>query len=293
MGPGDTPAAGDLDALIGDIRREAASRRAAPDFPLDEEARLSADMDGQGPAGTGGADLAAIAAALRQLERTADGKVAQVAGLAASAVRALSVRLGELERHAPTRRTPVTAAAGAGIPPEGLIEAWADEVAAVAAGSDAGRVLVIGTGDAVDRWVARLGDAGSAVYGLDGGGQPFGDRDSVRSGDAVEHLRSVGPAELSLTVVVGPQSARAAESLDALAGELVRTSKRVVVCSESPWAWRQRVGDATADTSAHRPMGPEAWLQALSLAGATASGRFDGTGLTYMLATARVAKASE
>ena len=127
----------DLDALIGDIRREAARRRAAPDFPVDEEAALAADMDRQGP--VGGADLAGLVAELDRLAGTgparaaagrageegsagapaaggeADGgleaaRVAEIAGLVASVTRTLTRRLAHLERRA-------AADAGTGVRP--------------------------------------------------------------------------------------------------------------------------------------------------------------------------------
>lgn len=291
MGSGDTDAAGylaaagDLDALIGDIRREAARRRAVPDFPVDEEARLSAEMDGQGPAGVGGADVAAVTAALRELERSGDAKAAEVAGLAASALRALSIRLGELERRAPREgvRHP-----GGGAPTDDvdLLATWGDDVVGAAA-AGAGRVLVVGVGSEVERWVNRLGSAGTDVYGLDAGGGPFGDRDvpggPVRTGEPLDHLRRVSPAAIRLAAVVGPLPGPAAVGLDELAGELARSSERIVVCAEAPWAWRRRVGDASADTSPSRSVGPEAWLQALAAAGWAATGRYDRWGRTFML----------
>ena len=39
----------DLDAMIGDLQGEAARRHAEPAFPLDEEARLGVELDGQAP----------------------------------------------------------------------------------------------------------------------------------------------------------------------------------------------------------------------------------------------------
>lgn len=89
---------GDLDELIGEIRREAARRRAAPSFPVDEEARIGLEMDALGPQGAG-ADLAASIAGLRQLAASPDAAVREVAALAASAVQALAVRLDLLERR--------------------------------------------------------------------------------------------------------------------------------------------------------------------------------------------------
>ncbi|MBV9661179.1 MAG: hypothetical protein JO337_08485 [Acidimicrobiales bacterium] len=115
----------DLDALIGEIRREAARRRAAPDFPIDEEARLAVEMDGHGPSGPG-VDLAAVLARLEALARAAraghgggpaaprfarrrsgrntqgggpDGALTELIELTASAVRGLAARTADLERR--------------------------------------------------------------------------------------------------------------------------------------------------------------------------------------------------
>src|SRR5580658_3300519 len=43
------PAAEDLDALIGGVRAEAARRRAAPAYPIDDEARIGLELDSQAP----------------------------------------------------------------------------------------------------------------------------------------------------------------------------------------------------------------------------------------------------
>jgi hypothetical protein len=288
MGPGD------LDALIGEIRLEAARRRAAPDFPLDDEARLTADLDRLGPVGAG-ADLAAVTAALRALERDADRSVAEVAGLAASAVTALSIRLTHLERGTVTGlvgragtglvgRAGTGPAGGAAHPGEAVdasaAERWADQVV-VAAGPEVGRVLVAGAGAAA--WVARMVTAGRDAYGVDPAGEPYGDQGAVRSGPVYEHLRTVAAGGLGLAVLVGPLAAAEAEQLGALAAELARVTTRVAVHSEATWAWRTRLGDAAADTSPTRPVGPDAWLGALSGAGFVATAAYGPGGRDYLL----------
>jgi hypothetical protein len=296
MGPGD------LDALIGEIRLEAARRRAAPDFPLDDEARLTADLDRLGPVGAG-ADLAAVTAALRALERHADRPVAEVAGLAASAVTALSIRLTHLERGTVmglvgrtgtglvgrtgaglVGRTGTGPAGGAAHPGEAVdasaAERWADQVV-VAAGPEVGRVLVAGAGAAA--WVVRMVAAGRDAYGVDPAGEPYGDQGAVRSGPVYEHLRTVAAGGLGLAVLVGPLAAAEAEQLGALAAELARVTTRVAVHSEATWAWRTRLGDAAADTSPTRPVGPDAWLGALSGAGFVATAAYGPGGRDYLL----------
>jgi hypothetical protein len=295
MGP-----ASDLDALIGEIRREAARRRAAPDFPIDEEARLTAEMDAEGPLGrTGGADLAAITAALRALGPEAGSS--ELAALTASAVTALTVRLTELERHA-ARPAPSGGAGPAepadadanpgpadradqGEPADRLADHWLDLLSGWVlredppAATGPGRVLMVGAG--VDRWVAQLAGAGVDVYWLDPLAGAF--QEQGRSGGLLEHLRSVGDGALALAVLAGPLPVGPAEQLDQLSQELARVAIRVAVCDEAPWAWRRRVGDARADTAARRPVGPEAWLAALTGAGFEVTARYGPGGSDFLV----------
>ena len=267
----------DLDALIGEIRREAARRRAAPDFPLDEEASGSVDMDRTGPT-PGGADLAAVTAALRRLASAGgDGRQAELAGLTASAVAALSMRLTELERNRPAERKASPGSPSA-VDPVSL-EHWADEV--LAAVPAAGRTLVAGEGAAT--WVGRLTAAGRDVYGLDPALPPYGDEGPVRAGELLDHLRTVADAGLAAAVVTGAVAGDDAERLAEVGAELARVAAVVVVAAEAPWAWRARVGDAAADTSARRPVGPEGWLAALTAAGFSGAGRFGPGGRDYLL----------
>jgi hypothetical protein len=265
----------DLDALIGEIRQEAARRRAAPDFPLDEEAALSVEMDRTGPTG-GGADLAAVTAALRRLAADREGKVGEVAGLAASAVAALSVRVTALERRSPP---PPAAAAATGGPEPSPGDHWFDEVLlAVPAG---GRTVVAGEGAAI--WVERLTGVGRDAYGVDPARHPYADDGPVRAGELLEHLRTVSDGGLAAALMTGGLAGYDAERLADLAADLARVATSVVVAAEAPWAWRARVGDAAADTSARRPVGPEAWLAALSRAGFAATGRYGPDGRDYLL----------
>ena len=268
MGPGDAGAGADLDALIGEIRREAARRRAAPDFPIDEEARRGAELDGLAPV-PGGADLAALTAALRHPATSPQ----DAAGLTASAVAALSVRLAELERHRPGPPAGGPAAGAGGAPDLAVL--WAAELA-----TGSGAVMVAGPDAAV--WVPALG-AGAQVHGVEPTAAAYADDGPVRSGGLLDHLRNVGSGSLALTIVVGALAGPDAERLDAVAVELARTSARVAVCCEAPWAWRRRVGDAAADTAPDRPVGPEAWLAALDRAGRPASARYSDGGGTYLL----------
>ena len=99
--------AGYLDELIGEIRREAARRRAAPDFPVDEEARVGLELDSLGPRGSA-VDLAEVIASLRSIAARRrpgapaegdDRRYEELADLTASAVQALAMRLDQLERR--------------------------------------------------------------------------------------------------------------------------------------------------------------------------------------------------
>ena len=90
-------------------------RRAAPDFPIDEEARIALELDSLGPRGSA-VDLAEVIASLRSIAAgrrpgPADGDrgyqgYQEIADLTASALQALAVRLDQLERRRPTARRP-------------------------------------------------------------------------------------------------------------------------------------------------------------------------------------------
>ncbi len=303
MGPADPSTADDLDALIGDIRREAARRRAAPDFPLDDEARLSTQMDQEGPT-RGGADLAAVAAALRAAGPSITP--AQVAELTGSAVVALGRRLTALEVEVDRGRhrrvagaTGVAGAAGAagGVmtgreagSADPLVEHWATEVGARAEGARPGPILI--AGPEIGPWIGAIPPArGHDAYGVDTAAPEYSDTGPVRAGDLFDHLRTVADGGLALAVVVGEWTAGQATGLAALAGELDRAAQQVAVCSEAPWAWRDRLGEAAADTSRTRPIGPEAWLATLAGPEGAGSGRitarYGPTGRDFLLVATR------
>src|SRR5579875_3856403 len=171
---------------------EAARRRASPDFPLGRDAELSAELDRLGP--SGGADLRAVLEGLDRLaaaagEAGAAGSVraargpgapsaAEVAGLTAAAVRALSMRLRHLERRAgePRGVRPPEAAPGPsrGEAPD-ILSLWGDDVAAAARRGGGGRVLVAGAG--AEPWVQMLDAAGLEAYGVDPTLPAYGDRE--------------------------------------------------------------------------------------------------------------------
>jgi hypothetical protein len=73
------PAAEDLDALIGGLRAEAARRRAAPAYPIDDEARIGLELDSQAPRPLP-APLERLAGAAARVETAAREQAAGGAG---------------------------------------------------------------------------------------------------------------------------------------------------------------------------------------------------------------------
>lgn len=277
----------DLDALIGDIRREAARRRAAPDFPVDDEARLAVEMDRQGPS-RGATDVPAVLTAIRSLaERERTGGLGELAELSGSALTALAARLADLERRvgrlAPDLTGPAVTGSGTGTGPDpSPLDHWVPVVSDVAGGAGSGRVLVAGPGAA--RWAGRLAAEGVDVYGVDPTSAAFSDDGLVRAGGVAAHLQSVGEGSLSLAVLVGPLATAELPHLGRWAAALAVRAATVVVVSEAPWAWRLRLGEAGSDTSAWRPASPETWMEVLDGAGYRLSGRYGPGGRDYCLA---------
>lgn len=257
----------ELDALIGDIRGEAARRRAAPDFPLDDEARLSAAMDGEGPIGSG-ADLAALAAGLRQIAGQG-GVTGQVAGLSASAVSALSARLSHIERRVPALSRVVRPTGGSSPDLTGWLERWEMPTG--------GSPILVAGKDAV-RWLDRLGPE---AYGIVPEGPALTEAGAVRQGPLIDHLSTVGDEALALVIVAGDVDAGAGPDLHRWAAELARVTANVRICAEAPWAWQQRLGEASADQAASRPLSPETWLELLAGAGFAVTGRYEPDGRQY------------
>jgi len=296
---------GDLDALIGEVRMEAARRRASPDFPLGRDAELSAELDRLGP--SGGADLGVVLEGLDRLAAAAGeagaagaaGAVraaggagaavgAEVAGLTAAAVRALSMRLRHLERRAgePRGVRPPEAAPGPsrGEAPD-ILSLWGDDVAAAARRGGGGRVLVAGAG--AEPWVQMLDAAGLEAYGVDPTLPAYGDRELVRAGRLVDHLRSVGESALGLAVLVGPLPMDEILVLPEVAALLGRAAASVAVVSEAPWSWRLRVGIPAEDVSPSRPLAAETWLAELSAAGFESTASYAPRGDSYRVAARR------
>jgi hypothetical protein len=305
----------DLDALIGDIRRESARRRAAPDFPVDEEARLAAEAERQAPAGnrprlerlvdsvqalaaTGGAVEPASGSTRFQPWRPS----AQMAGLrrgfsdlagsVSAALRIVSGRLGDLEqrmrrlegrRLAPPTGGSVEPALGpvagreADLPD---VQAWTGAVEEVARTSG-GRFLYAG-GDAADQ-ARRLQEQGVDAYGFMPSGSPYDDEADVRHGDLPDHLTSVADRSLAGVVLSEPACRVEPGRLAGTVAELARVASSVSVVSEAPWWWALRVGDVSADLAFQRPLAAETWISLLDRAGFAATAAFDPVGRTYMV----------
>jgi hypothetical protein len=312
----------DLDALIGDIRREAARRRAAPDFPIDEEARLAAAMDRLGPVGQG-VDLAAVLAELNARaaprahggtptgsplgvrgvarrfagrgpgDRSTDDPTAlgDVAALTASALRGLAARLADLER----RLDRVAASAGGPGPAtvdgtdlrdEHDLGHWLDAAAGLLSPEQPGRVLVAGPGAGV--WVARLSERGADAYGVDPSLGEFADTGPVRAGEVAGHLQQLGAGSLALAVLVHAPSAPGGSPTGQvdpveLAAALHRAAGRVAVVSEAPWWWLQRVGPPACDTRLDRPLVAETWMAVLGAAGYEVTAEYGPGGHDYLV----------
>jgi hypothetical protein len=117
-----SPAGDDLDIVIGDLRREAARRRAEPDFPIEDEARLGVELDRQSPrppapkldrladaaqaaadsanagwTGPGGPTGRAAQRAASAVLGPLPGQVSSVASILATALRTVSARIQDLD----------------------------------------------------------------------------------------------------------------------------------------------------------------------------------------------------
>lgn len=278
----------DLDVLIGEIKREAARRRAEPDFPIGDEAGLAIEMDRQGPKG-GAVDVGTVLADLDRLAHRPDGGHGEVAGLTASAVRAVASRLSDLERRlerlVPSfqSRSLSTSQEIAADSVGHSLDHW-DPVIADLARSLPGpdrRVLVAGRGAA--RLTDVLTGSGVDAYGVDPTLGAFDDDGPVRSGGVAAHLQTVGEGGLALAVLTGSLAGAELAHLDRWAAALAVRSAVVAVISESPWAWRLRLGEPASDTASRRPASPETWMAVLDRAGYQLAGRYAAGGRDFCL----------
>lgn len=310
-GPGQSDAEPDLDVLIGEIRREAARRRAAPDFPLDDEARVALEMDRDGPSG-GGVDLPAVLAALRDAAsgvttgstgapggepgaspgagRMAD--VAELARLVESLGRGLASRVADLERRVERLSPPPIPAdpdrgSGPALPEVVPLDHWMPVVDEMVRSGEttAGRVLVAGPG--VADWVDHLSALGVDAYGVDPSLPLHGDDGPVRAGGVAAHLQSVGENGLHRVLLIGPLATAELAHLDRWAAALAARTASVAVLSETLWWWRQRLGPVAADTSPWRPAAAETWMAVLHDAGFRVAGRFGPGGRDYCVVAHR------
>jgi hypothetical protein len=308
---GGRPAPGDpdLDGLIGEMRREASRRRAAPDFPIDAETKLSLELDRQAPRH----DLPKLDRLAEALEVA--GRVPtrrRYAGLApAGAILALYARLGELAglvaaalRYASWRLsdhegrlTRLEGDSRAG-PPGSSPTAGGDREVEGWPGMDVwladlqgdnpapgGRVLCSGAG--VERLVAHLRSMGEDAYGLVPGADPYLNAADIRSGELAVHLQTVGTEALREVIVAGPVAVAGPAAMSELAGLLARVTSVVVVLSEAPWSWSERVGTELADVATRRPFAADTWLVALDRAGFTATATYSAEGRSYKVSARR------
>jgi len=282
----------DLDALIGDLRREAARRRAAPDFPIDEEARLTVAGERLGPTGAG-MDLDAVLSGLDALAalpppdgrtrvsvarrpRPAPAEVSRIAELAGSAVRGLAARVADLERRMDRElRRPLVPPGEPADAPD--LHHWIDPTLAITTGS-AGRVLIAGA--KAGEWLARLTEGGVDAYGIDPTLAEFSDDGPLRSGEVAAHLDSVGGGELGVAVLLRPPGPARPEDL---AASLARAAARVAVVSEAPWWWYRRVGPPECDVSPGRPVLAETWMALLGDAGYRVTAEYGPGGRDYLV----------
>jgi hypothetical protein len=305
------PPAGDsdLDGLIGELRREASRRRAAPDFPIDAEAQLSLELDRQAPRHDV-PKLDRLAEALEVAGRVPTGR--RFAGLApAGALVALHARLGEharlvaaalrfvswrlsdhegrltrLEGDSRAARPGASATQGGDWEVEGWpgMDAWLGELRGDTPALG-GRVLCCGGG--VEGLVAHLRSVGDDAYGLVPGADPYLNAADIRSGELAVHLRTVAPEALREVIVAGPVAVVGPVAMTELAGLLARVTSVVVVLSEAPWAWSERVGPELADVASRRPFAADTWLAALDRAGFTATAAYSAEGRSYKVSARR------
>jgi hypothetical protein len=277
----------DLDALIGGLRQEAAARRAAPDFPLDDEAATALELDAHAPHGPG-PDLAAIASRLQHIGARPEAE----AGLAASAVRAADTRLTHLERRTARLVFPATTA-GSPAPGDALADLdvqWMERTL-IAQLPATGDVLVAGRDSA--RWaesaIRQAPPGGGEVRAVDPSLDAVGDSALRRGGPVLDVLRSHGPASLGLIVFTGPYGPAELGELEDAVAEAARVADGVLVLSASPWWWRR--SGASPLPSATRPVEAEAWLEMLSGTGRAVRAEYGPGGRCYCV-TARATEPS-
>jgi len=307
----------DLDVLIGDLQAEAARRRAEPGFPLDEEAQLGVQLDGQAPRPSAPKldRLADAAASLVSSPAVPTGRAAKMAATAvigplqgqvsalgrimANALRIASDRLTDLDARLerieyPGRPSRSSVPARTGSHPhrdgstelsqwepavsDGDTHQWVERVR-----SDLperpGRVLYCGA-DA-ETAVAALRVEGLDAYGLTPAGDPYLSHPDVRPGDLLQHLRSAGELSLGAAIVAGSTRTVDPDRLGELAQDLARVARIVVVMCEAPWWWRERVGSEQADMAWSRPLSAETWVAALHRAGLDGSVDYSEGAVSY------------
>ena len=300
----------DLDRVIGELETEAARRRAEPGYPHDADARLHFELARRAPSPPGATALHDVTAVIAQVQEAAtagvDGRFEagsppagsrrhrsdvlrqrlhdtdrrlSALGLAvAAALRAVTGRLQQLEERLRDLE-PLPDDTTWPSPPDDsdALEHWRSRLAETL--PPGARVLYAQS--RAEEVVAELRAAGVDGYGItaDGGHERPGP--DVRSGDIMTHLRTVPDDALGAVVLVGVPEAMGPRAIAPLVAELGRVTRSVVVISEAPWWWRQRLGAVNADLAPGRPLDPDTWLHAFFGMAMVGTAEYDPTGHSY------------
>jgi hypothetical protein len=129
--------------------------------------------------------------------------------------------------------------------------------------------------------VAELRASGVDAYGITAGDGRERPGPDVRSGEILAHLRTVPDDALGAVVLVGVPEVMGPHAIAPLVAELGRVTRSVVLISEAPWWWRQRLGAVNADLAPGRPLDPDTWLHAFFGVAMVATAEYDPSGHSY------------
>jgi len=306
------PSGHELDRLVGELAHEAAAVRAEPNFPHDQDVALTAELDRLAP----GAHLDEVNAAARRLDElgTLAGaarltrRLAQLATrldlqplrselseaelVTGAALRSIERRLARLEARVDRLDALPEApgALGGGAGREGDDETdWltglGDEL------TSSGRVLYAGPHPL--RSVARLRAERLDAYGVSDAADVPQDEVDVAHESLYSHLAGLADSAIAAAILVGLPVHLNPSAFRRLVKELARVATTVVVVSEAPWRWRQRVGATVADLALERPLDAETWLAAFVPLGLRGRPDYDRTASTYRLLVRRQERAEQ
>lgn len=285
---------GDLGALIGEVRRQAARRRSDPSYPLGEERAIDVELGRSAPE-PAPSELERLARAAeaaapdvtgrpaRRRDRPSDPPVGPDLGtVVAEALRVAAGRLTDMEHR--LRRIERGLSGGSphptALPAEPGADGWTARLPPELLSSGAGRVLCYGSDPGP--MVADLRAGGVDAYGLTPVGDRFDGDPDVRVGELLYHLSAVADGGLRAAVTVGLAVAVAGPGPYQVAAELARVAPLSVVLSESPWWWREKEGLAT-ELAPQRLLSADLWLDAFSRSGMAAEADFDRGGRAYRI----------